>query len=218
MQDKIKNHIDMLFEEAPTTRRALDLKEELVANLIERYHDLTENGMGEEEAYKNVINNIGDVSELINNLKESDILNVEKIAEDRKKTAKVVTISVALFFFATIILCASPFLGNPIAGFFIFMLSSIIPTCMLVYHFTSRPKYQKYDNSMVEEFKKWSDDSKHSNSIRGIISAILWLLIVIIYFVVSFATMAWWITWIIFLVGACIEMIFTLVLKIKNIK
>lgn len=219
MTEKLRNHIEGLFEDAPKTRRASDLKEELLANLIERYNDLTENGMSEEEAYKNVIINIGDVNELINSLKETEVLNITETDESRKKTAKVLSISVGLYFLAFIAMIASPFTPiGPIAGFILMIAIAIVPTCMLVYHYASRPKYQRNDNSIVEEFKEWNYDSKHNKSIRGAISATLWTLLTLIYLLVSFLTFAWYITWIIFIVGACIESIISLLFSMNRYK
>ena len=219
MIDKLRDHIDMLFEEAPKTRRASDLKEEFSANLIERYHDLTESGLSEEEAYKKVIINIGDVNELINSLKESDILNNVKTIEDRKQTAKVLSIAIGLYFVAFLVLMSSVFFSfDAFLGFILMVAISIIPTCLLVYHYASRPKYQKYDDTIVEEFKQWNDNSKQNRGLRVAISATLWTLIVLVYLLISFLTFAWYITWMIFLVGACIEAIINLIFMMKKYK
>ena len=44
MQEKIRNHINELFAEAPKTRKAMDLKEEMTQNTIEKYEDLIREG------------------------------------------------------------------------------------------------------------------------------------------------------------------------------
>ena len=41
--------------------------------------------------------------------------------------------------------------------------------------------------------------------IRRSVHSILWLLITSIYFIISFATSAWHITWVIFLIGAALH-------------
>ncbi len=216
MNEKLRNHINTLFADAPKTRQAIDLKDELLANLIERYNDLVESGVSEEDAYKNAIDNIGDVSELIRNLKENDILNYSQSEENRKKSALVLSISVALYFLGALALIYSSFFGLVLYGFLIMLGICAVATCLLVYHYASRPKYKKYDDTMVEEFKEWSSETKHYKGIRGAVSATLWTLITLVYLVISFATMSWYITWIIFIVGVCLESIITLIFKIKE--
>lgn len=65
MENRIRQHIESLFARGPQTPRAHELKEEMILNVIERYHDLVNGGMAEEEAYRAAISGIGDVSELI---------------------------------------------------------------------------------------------------------------------------------------------------------
>jgi hypothetical protein len=132
MTEKLRSHINLLFEDAPQTRRAFELKEELLANLIERYNDMVEQGMCEEDAYRNAIANIGDVNELISNLKENDILNSNQGEGVRKKTALVLTISVALYFlafiFAMVMITVAHF--SPVIGLLVMIGMAIIPTCL----------------------------------------------------------------------------------------
>ena len=40
MINKLRVTVDMLFEEAPRTKAAADLKEEVISNLIAKYNDL----------------------------------------------------------------------------------------------------------------------------------------------------------------------------------
>ncbi len=220
MNERLRNHINLLFEGAPQTRRALDLKEELFTNLIERYNDLVASGVSEEDAYKNAVANIGDVSELINNLKENDILNNLSHEDARKKTALVLTLSVGLYFLAFLIPMIIMFLSNldPVAAFFMMIGIAAIPTCLLVYHYTSLPRYHKHDESIVEEFKEWSSSTSQRKSIRGAISGILWTLTVFIYLLFSFLTFDWNISWLIFILAACIECIITLIFRLRETK
>lgn len=58
---------------------------------------------------------------------------------------------------------------------------------------------------MVEEFKEWQADTKDQKQMRGAISSALWSLIVVLYFIISFTTRAWHVSWIIFVVGGLVE-------------
>ncbi len=98
MQEKIRNHINELFAEAPKTRKAMDLKEEMTQNTIEKYEDLIREGYSEEDAFQNVIHSIGDVTELFQDLEERNLLTLPE--KDRQKKALLTAISVGLYILA----------------------------------------------------------------------------------------------------------------------
>lgn len=54
----------------------------------------------------------------------------------------------------------------------------------------------------------------HERAIRKSVKSIVWLLIVIVYFLLSFSTGAWHVTWLIFLVGACVSSITNLIINL----
>ena len=67
--NKIKDYVDDLFKDIRKTRKSEELKEELLSDLEEKYQDLISNGKKEKEAYQEVIGGIGDVDELLEELK-----------------------------------------------------------------------------------------------------------------------------------------------------
>ncbi len=67
-ENRIRQHIEKLFSAAPNTTEAHNIREEMIMNTIERYHDSINNGMEPERAYAAAINSIGDISELIASL------------------------------------------------------------------------------------------------------------------------------------------------------
>jgi len=71
MHDKIRNYVYSLLTAAPDCPIKKEIQEEMIANLFEKYNDLVASGMAPEEAYKEVISGIGDMSELIDVIKES---------------------------------------------------------------------------------------------------------------------------------------------------
>ena len=40
MKDKLRNFIESLFEDAPKNKQTIELKEEMLQNLIDKYNDL----------------------------------------------------------------------------------------------------------------------------------------------------------------------------------
>lgn len=93
MNEKLRKHIDLLFSEAPQTKATMEVKEELLANLMEHCNDLMESGKSEDEAYAIVVSNIGDVSELIQNLKDANSIggNCEEDSQWSKENGERTT-------------------------------------------------------------------------------------------------------------------------------
>ncbi len=143
MKEKMSKHIDMLFETAPKTRKALELKEELLTNSFERYDDLVADGISPEDAYENVIYSMGNVSELFFGL---DDMNASQVIAEVNR------------------------------------------------------------------------DTERTNSIKSSMFAVLWSTIIMLYFLISFVTYDWYITWIIFLVGLCLHTIIELIFRLKEMK
>ena len=68
MELKIRSYIERLFAAAPPTLEVYDAREELVVNAQERYRDLLGRGFDEQAAYDLVIDSIGDIRELMEEL------------------------------------------------------------------------------------------------------------------------------------------------------
>ena len=241
MNEKIKNHIELLFEKAPKTRKALELKEELLANSEERYQDLIANGVSQEDAIKNVISSIGNVSELFQGLEEMTSEQNAYYYEKVKKAAVLKTVAIGIYLFSIVVFIFFIFVDrmsfNPynfmtnitgiymgghfdykMLGFILMIIIDIIPTCMLVYISTMYPKNSKDGITVVEEFKEWNSSNKKKQSIKGAVSAVLWAAAVLFYFAISFVTYDWYITWIVFLIALCLQAVIELVFRLKESK
>lgn len=222
MQEKIRNHINELFAEAPKTRKAMDLKEEMTQNAIEKYEDLIGEGYSEEDAFQNVIHSIGDVTELFQDLEERNLLTLPE--KDRQKKALLTAISVGLYILAGVAFVYFQFIATVsyndklgLLGLVIAGAICIPPTCMLVYAANMYPNYQKRkEESLVELYKEARYSSNQEKAIRSSVSVIIWTIILVSYFIISFATDAWYITWVIFLIGACAQAVSELIFSIKR--
>ena len=101
-------------------------------------------------------------------------------------------------------------------GFIIMMVIIAIATCILVYTGAAYPKYKKADDTVVEEFKEWNSSQKKKKSIQNSVSTIIWMITLVVYFLISFLTMAWHITWLMFLIGVCVQAIANLLFQLKD--
>ncbi len=226
--------MDQLFENAPVNRRTLELKEELIANALEKYNDLTLRGYGEDEAFQLVIGSIGDVRQLFAEMGTDDDYShayyLQWAREAQEKKAALTAVSVGLFLLAGTVLVVSFLLywynekfiyingqNLNLLGIGVALLICIVPVSLLVYASKIQPPAELADYAARQavcssESKK--QRRKRFKQIKGSLEGLMWILIVIFYFIVSFYTQAWYITWIIFLGGAAVECLLDALTKI----
>lgn len=228
MKERIQKHIDELFTNAPKTRRAMELKEELTQNTIEKYEDLISEGYREEDAFQNVIGSIGDVTELFPDLEEKNLLTLSE--SDRRKKAILNAVSAGLYIFAGVAFFAclliqsiSPGLERGY-GYFDYDLFGLVlagficipATCIKVYAAHMYPSFHKKEDNLVENYKEAKHSANKEKAVKTSASALVWTLTVTCYFIISFATYEWAVTWITFLIGACVQAIVVLVLNLRR--
>ena len=141
------------------------------------------------------------------NIKADELLRGEIEEKDqtddkiiRKKTALKVSISVFLYFLAIIWLISmstNTWLSEELMVS-IFLFICAIATVILIYHFMTLPKEEK-----EEKKYEWLDD-------------LITLAFTAIYLLISFITMHWEITWIIWIIYALVLEIIHFVLKVKE--
>lgn len=222
MKEKIRRHIDGLFSEAPKTRRAMELKEEMTQNTIEKYEDLLIEGYREEDAFQNVISSIGDVNELFEALEEKNLLSLSET--DRKKKALLTTASAGLYLFAAAVFlffnidpASSGYAyGSTMIGLLLAVLICIAPTCMLVYAAHMYPAFRKGSDNLVEEYKEARHSANRKKAVRNSTILLIWTVTLTLYFIVSFTTWEWAYTWIIFLIGCCVQALVSLILSLRS--
>ena len=215
MKEQIRKEVNILFQNAPNTKRANDLKDEIISNAEDKYEDLVKQGTSEEEAIQTVIKEIGNVDELIEELNKNNPIHTQYVEEARKKTGLIVSICVGLYILSIIACIVLDELGLPdfiTASSFLSIAG--VSTCVLIYHFMTKPKYKKYDDTIVEEFKEWKGKKDKNKEIKKTIDSIIWTLTVIVYLVISFTFKIWYISWIIFLIASLIENIIKLIFKL----
>ena len=215
MNEKIRKEVNVLFQNAPNTKRANDLKDEIISNAEDKYEDLIKQGKSEEESLEIVIKEIGNVDELIEEVKKNNPIHTQYVEEARKKTGLIVSICVGLYILSVIACVVLSELGLPdfiIASSFLSIVG--VSTCVLIYHFMTKPKYTKYDDTIVEEFKEWKGKNDKNKEIKKAIYSIIWTLKVIIYLIFIFKFGIWYISWIIFLIASLIENIIKLIFKL----
>jgi len=215
--EELRKYIDELFASAPKTRAAYELKEELMANSTERYFDLVEDKVPEKEAFDIVIYSIGDINQLFGQEEAEKVMQQPMDQGTLKKAAFYKSLAIGLYIVGfCVMITIEEFTAFGNLGFIMMMLIVAIATAILVYTAAAYPKYQKTDDTLVEEFKEWNSSQKKKKSIQASVNTIVWMTILVLYFLISFTTMAWHITWIMFLIGACAQAIVNLLFELKD--
>lgn len=137
-------------------------------------------------------------------IKETTILNNN---DNRGKRARGIVTSILLYFIATawITVAIPVFTINPILASSIFIIMCGIATCIIVY------------NSIVYG-KKRTKKEEYNNKILKQITGIIFFITLTAYLLISFITMAWYISWIIWIVGALIREIVKLLFMLKGVE
>jgi len=207
MEAKIREHVEGLFVNAPNSRKAYELREEMILNLIEKYHDLIDEGKADEVAYNITIMSIGDITNLIEEL-EDEPMNKAEFEQHRKTNAKRIVIAVMLYMLSPLPLIILSSLGVPdTIGICLLFLIIAAATGLLIYNSMTKPRYVKADDTVVEEFRQWQSNRDVSGATFKSVSGAIWALTVALYFIISFATNMWGVTWIIFLVAVAVNQI-----------
>jgi len=223
MENKLRAYVESLFEETSPTKKAIELREEMIQNLEDKYNDLISEGKSPEAAFNIAVAGIGDVRMLFEHL-ENDFSSEpeqEKYEQARRKSAMLTTVAVMIY-----ILCLLPV---PLLNLFnvrnaaaigapIILVMIAIATGMLIYNSMTKPSEMRKSDGLVEEFLEWKHETHETRQLRTAISTALWAFIIATYFIVSFTFGRWHITWVIFVLGAGIEALINMffVTKMRN--
>ena len=220
MEDKLRRYIEGLFEHTTPSRKSIELKEEMIQNLEDKYRDLITEGKTPEAAFNIAVAGIGDVTTLLRQLEQGFRSEPEQelFEKARRKSALLTAVAVMVYILSVlpIIIFHEIIGGMEYLGILIFIIMAAGATGLLIYNSMTKPKYHKEEDTMVEEFREWQADTKDQRQMRGAISSALWALILVLYFVISFTTWAWHVSWIIFIIGALIEALINVFITIRR--
>jgi len=222
MEDRLRRYVDGLFEETAPTKKSVELKEEMIQNLQDKYNDLIANGKTHEAAYNIVIAGIGDISALLDELSVEDSASEPRVPDtdtSRLRSAMLTALAVMGYILSPLPLIFLTLLGiswSARLGVPAMFLMLAISTGLLVFNSMTKQRSNRKNGTMVEEFREWQSDTQSRKALRRAVSSALWSVIVALYFIISFSVGAWHITWIIFILGAAAEAFINLFFALKK--
>ncbi|MBQ3799829.1 MAG: hypothetical protein II837_05975 [Treponema sp.] len=210
MNGKIKNYVDVLFNDVPMTRKAAELKEEILSTMNEHFEAHIDEGKSENQAYTESLADMGDIDTLLESLAPERELK-PRIEEYRQKKAKNTAIAVMLYIIGVVAQCAPPAIcavfehGNEdkagVIGFICMLLFVAAATGLLIYTKMSVP--QDVEPYLVKKKEKFDTSTERGRRLSAM-SKLYWMVVTIVYLGISFWTMAWYITWLIWLIASAL--------------
>lgn len=166
MNEHIQEYVRGLFEDAPRTKKAMELQEEIAANLNDKYNDLVASGMAPNDAYNAAVAGVGDVSEMFADLSDQTPPYIQAEQQRyRRRSAVLVSIAVVLYILSVIPVILAEELGfNEELAVVPLLAICAVATGLLIFNFMSRPRYRKMDDTMVEEFHEWKQHKERKES------------------------------------------------------
>ncbi len=205
MREQLIQYVNLLFAGNDGVE---DIKQEILQNTLDRYDDLISRGRTPEEAYRQAIAGIGDVNEIING--KADFAEENRppvyapVPEFDSTAAAVSRLMRALAIFLYIVSPVPLFLFSRLGWFEVGLCCLLIivgiATALLLLF--KSPKAQEQHQEYIE----YTDRPRNSGSQRELkksVGKLISTVGLVLYFIISFATGAWFITWLIFpIIGA----------------
>lgn len=201
MREKLIQYVELLFAGAPVHD---EVRQEILQNTLDRYDDLVEQGKSPEAAYQLAIRGIGDITEIQEDRRPAVTLAEKHAApkQSEEKRRKVIqAIAVGLY-----ILCPLPVL----------ILQSEVGVCLLLAVVAAATIILVATGRDEPEKEPTPEDNTPLGKLKKCINSILWTAGTCVYFILSFLTGAWYITWILFPITAAVKELILAVMDFKE--
>lgn len=214
MREQLIQYVELLFAGA---KECEDIKQEILQNTLDRYDDLIDEGKVPEAAYRLAITGIGDINEILGTKPQSATVyhsptpTAEPVDNDNPTKKLLRAIAVGLY-----ILCPLPAIllsemfGWDTLGVCGTLAIVAVATMLIILGSKKSPK------DMEEERREKAEESLKS-PLATSISSLVWAIGLALYFLISFTTNAWYVTWVIFpILGAVDKLLNALIAKIET--
>lgn len=212
MRDQLIQYVNLLFAGAESCE---DMKQEILQNTLDRYDDLITAGKVPEAAYRLAITGIGDLSEILGTGNSTQTVRTYTIAEktanstldnDSDTPAKKLgrAIAVGLYILCPLPLIILSEIGLEIIGLCGLLAIVAVATVLIIL-------CAKKDNKQEEE-------EKVETPLRRSINSLIWAVGLSAYFILSFTTQAWYITWLCFPIIGAVKELITAILDYKEVE
>lgn len=220
MEYNLRAYLNELFENAPKTQKAYELKVELTQNLLDKYHALLAEGKSEQEAYNLTVMSIGDVRELFTGLEDGPVQTAPTYippVDGTSRRAAVTAVAVMMYILSVVPVIVFGSIGIlESLGVVLMFVMIAAATGLLIYNHATKPKVESQSGTVVADFKQWQSKNDSKKQLLKAIRSAYWPLVLAVYFLLSFGTGKWSVTWIIFLIAPAVDGIIKSVLTLHD--
>ena len=244
MKTKLREYIDMIFADAPDSARVRDLKEEMYANVCDKYDDLISEGKSESVAYNISIASIGDISELLGSMsdgqsggdfREEGAFNAftsaqyEEIKKYRRNSGIMTSVAVSLYIICWVPLVAISAIAEACGanadlwstvGLGIMAVIVAAATALMILKSSVRPEFLKSKDLDVDgdRIEKSEEMQKRKNPLLKAICRVIWVIAWMSFLLLGICEGLWHPGWIVFLVATALENIIDTIFSYKGKK
>ena len=209
MRDQLIRYVDLLFAGAPD---AYEIQQEILQNTLDRYDDLIAQGKSPQAAYSLAISGIGDISELLEHTPAPASAAVSATpvhtAEPSKNKKLMQAVAIGMYICCVIPVIVLGNVGSGTLGVTLMFLLIAAATVLLI---LSNDEKKEKEADCGCNSAKAAKRPQHK-AIEKIISTVG----LCFYFLISFATGAWYITWLIFPIMAAVKQLINACMDLKE--
>lgn len=205
MREQLIQYVQLLFAGAADCD---DTRQEILQNTLDRYDDLIAAGKTPEAAYRLAIMGIGDINEILGRAPGAASLPAPAVKPEEQDTpVKKLLRAIAVGLY---ILCPIPLFV--LSGMRNMGIPGLCGTLTLVAVATVLIILGAKKETENADVEPGTPQSALAKSINGLI----WAIGLAIYFIVSFLTGTWYITWVIFPITAAVQGLVKAILDLKE--
>ena len=215
MKEKLIQYVDLLFAGATGSE---EIKQEILQNTLDRYDDLIAEGRSPESAYRIAISGIGDINEILGQgfQTRSSAATAPSAPSPCKGSSKdsstkkiLRAVAVGLYIISLVPLIILSEMHMATLGFCATLGICAVATVMIVLG----SKSQENEQYAPPYPPKSSSPSK---ALCESICHTLWVVALVLFFLISFLTGAWFITWLIFPVAGAVQGLIKAIFDLKE--
>ena len=211
MREQLKQYVDLLFAGAKDCE---DIKQEILQNTLDRYDDLIAEGKVPEAAYRLAISGIGDVNEILGisfqrtDTNHAPTANTQPDSMDIPGNKRMRAIAIGLYIVSFIPLFLFSESGMATLGLCFTLTIVAVATVMIILGAKNEPETEE------EKHEYLTPQQELKKSIAKLINVVA----LVLFFIISFLTGAWYITWLVFPIAGAVKGLVNAILDLKEAK
>ncbi len=211
MREQLVQYVNLLFAGTSGTE---EIQQEILQNTLDRYDDLIAQGKQPEAAYRLAISGIGDISEILGEKPlpaSMDDKSPSKASSEDPNSRLRTAVAVAMYILCPVPLFILGDVGNGAIGLSMMCILIAGATALLIMN-----RDEKEDRENTHSASQKNRYAEPHQELKKSIGNMIWAIGLALYFLISFMTQAWAITWIIFPLIAAVNGLVRAILDLKE--